>query len=61
MGSACGKHGQKRMASKVLVGKLERKNFVRPKNRQENIIKMFLQTYVKSNLQLIPMGLAGCL
>jgi hypothetical protein len=27
MGSACGKHGQKRMASKVLVGKLGRKNF----------------------------------
>jgi hypothetical protein len=25
MGSACGKHGQKRMTSKMLVGKLGRK------------------------------------
>jgi len=27
MGSACGKHGQKRMASKMLMRKLGRKNF----------------------------------
>ena len=61
MGSACGKHGQKRMVSKILVEKLGRKNFVRPKNRQENIIKMFLQIYITNNLQLILLGLARCL
>jgi hypothetical protein len=47
MGSACGKHGHKRTASKVLVGKRGRKNFVRLTNRQENIIKMFLQSYIR--------------
>jgi hypothetical protein len=49
MGSACGKHGQKRMVSKVLEERFGRKNFVRPKNRQENIIKMFLRSCIKKS------------
>ena len=31
----------------MLEGRLGRNDFVRPKNRQENIIKTFLQSYVK--------------